>query len=195
MLDDIRHYVDRLFNQYKERLREIDPRQDSGQIPPRARLFKWLAPVANRTYFTYTGSDASPMTSAITDPDVPRGVQVTWSATWTGGWVEVDYLFDGKAHTKRFTANPNATDLYPDTPITKILQVRKQQAGAGTAVFASLNSFGIESNNRPVEQLGMGMVDGAADITDGTTRSDGRVVIFTVQPNGSRKFIYGVNVL
>lgn len=193
-MSDIREYVDKEINLLTQKLREQDPRSDKGVIPPRARFFRWSAPALAVSYFTYTGSDASPYPGAITQPDVPRTFQVTWSGGWTGGNITIEYLFDGELLTKELTAAPGSTVVY-DIPVTKFIAVRKALVGAGTAAFAASNGFGIESNRRPVETYGIGFVNGSTDLANNTAVADGRVVTFATAANGARNFVFGANVL
>lgn len=187
-------YIDEQINQITRRLRERFEAIQNGQIPPRARLFRFNAPLASSTWFTYTGSDASTYTGSFVQPDVPRTLQINWGGTWSGGDIELDYIFDGEQLTTKFTASPGAIVHYPDTPITKIVQARKASVGVGTAAFGASYGFGLETDRRPADPFGIGTVDGVAEQTNHIARTDGRVVSFTTAPNGSRVFIVGVNL-
>lgn len=133
--------------------------------------------------------NAAPVTTGITNPAIPRSLQVVFAALWDGGDVTVegtDYL-TGAAVSETFLNVPGTT-VEGSKVFATVTSISNQTVGAGGALTATVQTgtkLGLAA--LPAGPGSIATVDGVLDAADlGTTYGS---VLFTTAPNGARNFV------
>ncbi len=134
----------------------------------------------------------TPVTTALTNPVVPRSVDVVFAASWDGGNVIVKGLNTfGKVSEETFTSAPGTT-------VAGSKMFKTVTSIEHTAVGATANTYTVQTGaklglvNDVLDGFGIGLCDGVPEKV--TLDSTNESVLFTTAPNGTRVFVLLCNV-
>lgn len=159
-----------------------------------AKAFSFTAPAAAgvSVHAAIASDNEDPATSGITDPVLPRNVQVVFALLWDGGAINIVGTDQFDAAQTETIADVGGTTVQGVKTWKTITSIQNAIVGAGgvTATVqtgprlripAAINGSGF----------GIAMVDGAAD--NATFNATYNNVLFASAPNGSKNYVVIVN--
>lgn len=137
--------------------------------------------------------NAAPVTTGITNPAVPRAVQVVFAALWDGGDITIAGTNWLDVVISEVIVNAPGTTVQGAKAFKTITSISNELVGAGGALTATVqtgNAIGIEASTE--SPYGMLTVDGVSEIVAVDDTND--TFTPTTAPNGARDYVLLVNV-
>jgi hypothetical protein len=156
-----------------------------------ARIVGFQAPAAAGVdvHAAIASDNAAPVTTALTNPAIPRSLQVVFTALWDGGDVTVQGTdqFDNPI-TEVIADNPGAT-VQGVKVFKTVTSINQQTVGAGGGLTATVQTGTKLGLDVAIDGAGIGLahVDGAADAATFDSTYEG--VTFASAPNGAKNYV------
>lgn len=163
---------------------------------PRMKAFLISAPAAAgvAVHAAIASDNASAVTTGITNPAIPRAVQIVFHASWDGGDVTIvgtDQFDNAQTEVIADTAGSTVQGVKVWKTITSINQETVGAGGTAVATVQTGTKIGLLTAISDTA-FGLAHVDGAAD--NATFNATYNSVLFTSAPNGSKNYVVAYNI-
>ncbi len=167
-----------------------------GTASVKAKCFQFVTPAAAGVgvHAAIASDNAAPVTTAITNPVIPRTVQVVFAGSWDGGDITIvgtDQFDNAQTEVIADVAGTTVQGVKIWKTITSISNETVGAGGGLTATVQTGPTLGLLTAIAG-SAFGIAMASGAADaaVFNATYNS----VTFAAAPNGSRTYVVNYNV-